>query len=82
MVTNIKCPCEQCILFAMCINKEILPLLKECEHLSTFLIKNQDSNTKYLYMGRLSEFCSIMNIRLRKGGNTYFLKYRWQEINL
>jgi len=61
-----KCPCNKCLLFAICQNKSPLVLLSECK-----LIKNYIGTQ--IIRERFEEFCEIMGRTLTKSGGEYHI---------
>ena len=74
-----ECPCYKCLTLAICQNKEIQVLLKECKLLYKYLYQGCSGNKLTLNVINLYTFCTIMDIKIKKTGNEYVIKYKWKE---
>lgn len=79
MNTKSECPCYKCLTFAICQNKEIHTLWKECSLLYKYLYRHESGNKLTLDAESLYNFCTIMDIRIKKKGNKHVIKYKWKE---
>ncbi len=76
-----ECPCYKCITLAICKNKEIQVLMKDCRLLYNYLYKECASTPKNLCMDTINLYmlCKIMGIEIKKDYGTFIVKYRWQN---
>ena len=74
-----KCPCENCICVPMCINRKIIPSIRNCSLIFSYLVKRESSGTTVLHKERLHEYCCIMKIRLEKVYKGTKMTYHWEK---
>lgn len=68
-----ECPCEICILKAICANKTIQVLIGECSILVNYLSPDH----KRIRIEKLENFCETMNIQIEYRPKSISFKYRW-----
>jgi len=74
-----ECPCYKCITYALCQNKELQPMMKDCSLLYEYLYVRQNDNRMMLDTVCLYQFCKIMGIEIKKSLGSFIIKYKWQR---
>ena len=65
-----KCPCEICLVRAMCQKRQIWNLLNECQNLYDFLVAETPDhydNAWLFYTDHFFLVCDLLSIGIRKG---------------
>jgi hypothetical protein len=72
----VACPCETCLLYALCMHKTIEILVSECQVLSKYLIKTCTGKRIVLNLDNFYTFCKVMDITTSHHGHNIKLKYK------
>lgn len=79
----LKCPCDDCIVLAICKNKTIQKLFQECSLMKDYIIDSESSThtskTTIIRIDPLYKFCNVMGISIRKNGNDLLIRHRWDD---
>lgn len=73
-------PCKDCICVPMCMNRKVIPCIRNCSLAYNYLVKSEASHKTVINMDRFIEYCSIMNISLSKqGSKKTIVTYHWEK---
>jgi hypothetical protein len=76
-----ECPCVNCITLALCQNRKMFPLIKQCSLFSKYIVKSESSKGTVLHMSKLIEFCDYMKIKVNFNGEHFTMVYPWEVKN-
>ncbi len=72
MNEDYKAPCKDCLVFAICQNRSLLDLLRDCDEVRNYLHIASHTISK----PKFEIFCDIMGKTITKSGCDYIVKER------